>query len=186
MYEELALLELAIWFGLPAWIANATPVLGGGGSAIDGGRFYRDGRRILGDGKTIRGFIVGIIFGVLVGIGQMFAAPYLHPILAQFVTVTPAMELVLYTQVPVVVLMSVGALTGDIIGSFIKRRIDVKSGDSSPFMDQLGFIIMALIFAYPIIQPSSIFITILVLMTLGIHWISNALGYLIGIKKNPW
>ena len=186
MYEELALLELAIWFGLPAWIANSTPVLGGGGRAIDGGRFYRDGRRILGDGKTIRGFIVGIIFGVLIGIGQMFAAPYLHPILAQFVTVTPAMELVLYMQVPVAVLMSVGALTGDIVGSFIKRRVDVKSGNPSPFMDQLGFIIMALIFAYPIIQPGSIFIAILILMTLGIHWISNALGYLIGIKKNPW
>lgn len=186
MYEELALLELAIWFGLPAWIANATPVLGGGGSAIDGGRFYRDGRRILGDGKTIRGFIVGVIFGIIIGIGQMFAAPYLHPILAQFVTVTPAMELVLYMQVPVAVLMSVGALTGDIIGSFIKRRVDVKSGDPSPFMDQLGFIIMALIFAYPLIQPGSIFIAILILMTLGIHWISNALVYLLGFKKNPW
>jgi len=73
MYEELALIELAIWFGLPAWIANASPVLGGGGRAIDGGRFYRDGRRILGDGKTIRGFIVGIIFGVLTGLGQMLA-----------------------------------------------------------------------------------------------------------------
>ncbi|MCK4567680.1 MAG: CDP-archaeol synthase, partial [Candidatus Thorarchaeota archaeon] len=89
-------------------------------------------------------------------------------------------------QVPVAVLLSVGALTGDIVGSFIKRRVDVKSGNPSPFMDQLGFIIMALIFAYPIIQPGSIFIAILILMTLGIHWISNALGYLIGIKKNPW
>jgi CDP-2,3-bis-(O-geranylgeranyl)-sn-glycerol synthase len=186
MYEELALLELAIWFGLPAWIANATPVLGGGGKAIDGGRFYSDGRRILGDGKTIRGFIVGIIFGILVGIGQMFAAPYLHPILAQFVTVTPEMELVLYMQVPVAVLMAFGALTGDIVGSFIKRRVDVKSGNPSPFMDQIGFILMALIFAYPLIQPESIYVVVLILMTLGIHWISNALGYLLGLKKNPW
>jgi len=186
MYEELALIELAIWFGLPAWIANASPVLGGGGRAIDGGRFYRDGRRILGDGKTIRGFIVGIIFGVLTGLGQMLAAPYLHPILAQFVTVTPEMELVLYTQIPVVILLSVGALTGDIVGSFIKRRVDVKSGNPSPFMDQLGFIIMALIFAYSVIQPRSIYVVILILITLGIHWISNALGYLLGLKKNPW
>lgn len=186
MYEELALIELAIWFGLPAWIANATPVLGGGGRAIDGGRFYRDGRRILGDGKTIRGFIVGIIFGVLTGLGQMLAAPYLHPILAQFVTVTPEMEMILYMQMPVVVLLSLGALTGDIVGSFIKRRVDIKSGNPSPFMDQLGFIIMALIFVYPIIQPGPIYVVILILITLGIHWISNALGYLLGLKKNPW
>ncbi|MHA1576539.1 MAG: CDP-2,3-bis-(O-geranylgeranyl)-sn-glycerol synthase [Candidatus Thorarchaeota archaeon] len=186
MYEELALIELAIWFGLPAWIANATPVLGGGGRAIDGGRFYRDGRRILGDGKTIRGFIVGVIFGVLTGFGQMLAAPYLHPILAQFVTITPEMEMILYMQMPVVVLLSVGALTGDIVGSFIKRRVDIKSGNPSPFMDQLGFIIMAMIFVYPIIQPGPIYVVILILITLGIHWISNALGYLLGLKKNPW
>ena len=186
MYEEFALLELAIWFGLPAWIANATPVLGGGGKAIDGGRFYSDGRRIFGEGKTIRGFIVGIIFGVLTGIGQMLAAPYLHPILSQFVTVTADMELILYMLVPVAVLMSFGALTGDLIGSFIKRRVDVKSGNPSPFMDQIGFILMALIFAYPLIQPGSIYVVILILMTLGIHWISNALGYLLGLKKNPW
>jgi CDP-2,3-bis-(O-geranylgeranyl)-sn-glycerol synthase len=186
MYEELALLELAIWFGLPAWIANATPVLGGGGRAIDGGRVYSDGRRLLGDGKTVRGFFVGIIFGVLTGFGQMLAAPYLQPILAQFVSVTPEMELLLYMQVPVAVLMSVGALTGDIIGSFIKRRVSVKSGNPSPFMDQLGFIIMALIFTYPLIHPAPIYIVILILMTLCIHWVSNALGYLLGLKKNPW
>ena len=186
MYVELALLELAVWFGLPAWIANATPVLGGGGRAIDGGRCYSDGRRILGDGKTIRGFIVGIIFGSLVGLGQMLAAPYLHPLLAQFVTVTPEMELVLYMQLPVAILMSFGALTGDIVGSFIKRRVNVKSGNPSPFMDQLGFILMALIFAYPLIQPEPIYVVILILVTLGIHWISNVLGYLLGLKKNPW
>lgn len=186
MYEELVLVELAVWLGLPAWIANATPVLGGGGKAIDGGRFYSDGRRILGDGKTIRGFIVGVFFGILTGFGQMFAAPYLQPLLAQFVTVTPEMELILYTQLPVAILMSFGALTGDIIGSFIKRRVNVKSGDPSPFMDQLGFILIALIFAYPLIQPEGIYIAILVLITLGIHWISNALGYLLGLKKHPW
>lgn len=186
MYEELAILELSIWLGLPAWIANATPVLGGGGRTIDGGRIYRDGRRIFGDGKTIRGFLVGVIFGTLTGLGQMLAAPHLLPILAQFVTVTPAMELVLFMHLPVAFLMSTGALTGDLIGSFIKRRIDVKSGDPSPMMDQLGFIIMALIFSTPLIQPNPIFVCILVLITLGIHWISNALGYLFGLKKHPW
>jgi CDP-2,3-bis-(O-geranylgeranyl)-sn-glycerol synthase len=186
MYEELALLELAIWFGLPAWIANATPVLGGGGKTIDGGRFYSDGRRILGDGKTIRGFIVGVFFGTMTGLGQMVAAPYIQSLLTQFVTVTPEMELILYMQLPVAILLSIGALTGDIVGSFIKRRVNVKSGNPSPFMDQLGFILMALIFAYPLIQPGPIYVAILILVTLGFHWISNALGYLLGLKKNPW
>jgi len=186
MYLELALLELAVWFGLPAWIANATPVLGGGGRPIDGGKIYKDGRRVLGDGKTIRGFIVGVVLGILTGAGQMLAAPYLHPLLAQYVTVTPDMEAMLYMQLPVAILMSVGALTGDIIGSFIKRRVNIKSGDPAPFMDQLGFIVVALIFVYPLVHPEAIYVIILILVTLGIHWISNALGYLLGLKKHPW
>jgi CDP-2,3-bis-(O-geranylgeranyl)-sn-glycerol synthase len=186
MYVELAIFELSIWLGLSAWIANATPVLGGGGRPIDGGRNFRDGRRILGDGKTIRGFLVGVFFGILTGIGQFLAAPYLRPILAQFVTITPEMDYVLSISIPVAFLLSIGALTGDIIGSFIKRRVNVKSGDPSPFLDQIGFIIMALIFAFPLMIPDPIFVIILILTTLGIHWLSNALGYLLGLKKNPW
>lgn len=186
MYEELAIFELSIWLGLSAWIANAIPVLGGGGKPIDGGRNFRDGRRILGNGKTVRGFVVGIFFGTLTGIGQFLAAPYLRPVLSQFVTITPEMDYVLSISVPVAFLLSLGALTGDVIGSFIKRRVNVKSGDPSPFLDQVGFIIMALIFAFPLMMPSPVFVMILILTTLGIHWLSNALGYVLGLKKNPW
>lgn len=186
MYEELAIFELSIWLGLSAWIANAIPVLGGGGKPIDGGRNFRDGRRILGNGKTIRGFVVGIFFGTLTGIGQVLIAPYLRPVLSQFVTITPEMDYVLSISVPVAFLLSLGALTGDVIGSFIKRRVNVKSGDPSPFLDQMGFIIMALIFAFPLMMPSPVFVMILILTTLGIHWLSNALSYLLGLKKNPW
>jgi len=186
MYEELAIFALSIWFGLPAWIANATPVLGGGGQPIDRGRVYKDGHRVLGDGKTIRGFIVGIVFGTMTGVAQIMAIPVLLPILEQYMIVTPAMEAVLFMTVSVAFLMSVGSLTGDLVGSFIKRRLNVKSGDPSPVMDQLGFIIMALIFVAPLIQPKPIFTAILIVATLGIHWISNALGYVLGLKKHPW
>ena len=186
MYEELALFELSVWLGLSAWIANATPVLGGGGRPIDGGRVFRDGYRILGDGKSIRGFIVGVLFGTLVGVAQFVSAPYLRPLLAQFVTITSEMDYVLSISIPAAFLLSIGALTGDVVGSFIKRRVNVKSGDPSPFLDQLGFIIMALIFAYPLLIPSPIFVVILILTTLGIHWLSNALGYLLGLKDHPW
>jgi CDP-2,3-bis-(O-geranylgeranyl)-sn-glycerol synthase len=186
MYETLALLELSVWLGLPAWIANATPVVFGGGKPIDGGRLMRDGHRILGDGKTIRGFFVGVFFGTLTGVGQYILAPYLMTIMAEFVTVTPSMEYVLLMTIPVGFLLSVGALAGDLIGSFLKRRISVQSGGPSPILDQLGFIIMALLFAYPLLKPEGIYTVILIIITLVIHWVSNALGYLLGFKKNPW
>jgi len=186
MYEALALLELSVWLGLPAWIANATPVIFGGGRPIDGGRVMRDGHRILGDGKTIRGFFVGVLFGTLTGLGQYFLAPYLMPILAEFVTVTPSMEYVLFMTISAGFLLSVGALAGDLIGSFLKRRANVQSGGPSPILDQLGFIIMALLLAYPLLKPEGIYAVVLIITTLVVHWVSNAIGYLLGIKKNPW
>ncbi|MHA1480099.1 MAG: CDP-archaeol synthase, partial [Candidatus Thorarchaeota archaeon] len=82
--------------------------------------------------------------------------------------------------------LSVGALLGDLVGSFLKRRINVKSGNPSPVLDQIGFILMALILASPFLQPSAGYVVVIVFITLGIHWISNALGYVLGLKKNPW
>lgn len=186
MYEALALLELSLWLGLPAWIANATPVIFGGGRPIDGGRLLRDGNRVLGDGKTIRGFIVGVVFGTLTGIGQFILAPYIMPVMELYLPVTPDMQYVLFMSVPAALLLSVGALIGDLVGSFLKRRVNVESGGPSPFLDQLGFIIMALLFAYPVLQPLSIYAAVLIVTTLLIHWVSNALGYFLGLKENPW
>lgn len=186
MYETLALIELAIWLGLPAWIANSMPVLFGGGPPIDGGRVFRDGHRVLGDGKTIRGFIVGVLLGTLTGVGQYLAASYLQPIMELYVIVTPEMASILYMPIPAAFLLSVGALMGDLVGSFFKRRIDIKSGNPAPVLDQLGFIIMALVFAAPFIQAGPVYVIILVTVTLAIHWISNAMGYLLGLKKHPW
>lgn len=186
MYEEVAIFELSIWLGLPAWIANSMPVIFGGGMPIDQGRNFKDGRRLFGDGKTIRGFIVGVLCGTLVGLVQVLSAPLLRPILAQYITITPEMDAVLLMTFPSTFLLSFGALFGDLVGSFFKRRINIKSGNPSPVLDQLGFIMMGLIFTSPILQPAPQFVTILIFATLFIHWVSNALGYLLGFKKNPW
>ncbi|MFW9944572.1 MAG: CDP-archaeol synthase, partial [Candidatus Sifarchaeia archaeon] len=117
---------------------------------------------------------------------QYFSAPYILPVMQQFVVVSPDMEYVLFMTIPAAILLSTGALVGDLVGSFFKRRVNVQSGAPSPILDQLGFIVMALIFAYPFLQPDSVYVAILILMTLGIHWLSNALGYLVGLKENPW
>ncbi|TFF91941.1 CDP-2,3-bis-(O-geranylgeranyl)-sn-glycerol synthase [Candidatus Thorarchaeota archaeon] len=186
MYEEIAIIELALWLGLPAWIANSTPVVFGGGAPIDGGKRFRDGRRILGDGKTIRGFLVGVLFGTLTGIGQVLVAPFLFPILSEYVVVTAEMEAILFMSLPTAVLLSIGALLGDMGGSFLKRRVGLQSGGPAPVLDQLGFIIAALALASPVIQPSAIYVIVLISVTLLTHWISNVAGYLLGFKDNPW
>ena len=54
MYYEIIL--QALWLILPAYVANASAVLVGGGTPVDSGKNWKDGKRILGDGKTWRGF----------------------------------------------------------------------------------------------------------------------------------
>ena len=57
-----------IWLFLPAYFANASPVLLGGGGPLDGGSKWIDGKPILGSHKTIKGTTIGILAGVTVGV----------------------------------------------------------------------------------------------------------------------
>src|SRR2546427_10964525 len=45
----------ALWFFLPAYVANPMAVVFGGGAPMGFGRTLRGGRRLLGGGKTWRG-----------------------------------------------------------------------------------------------------------------------------------
>ena len=57
---DLALLIVeALKFIFPAYCANGTPVLAGGGTKMDFGRNFVDGKRIFGNNKTFRGFFFG-------------------------------------------------------------------------------------------------------------------------------
>jgi len=58
MIEPIQVIGDALWFILPAYIANGTPVVLGGGPPIDGGKGLSDGYRIFDDvadtGKTLK------------------------------------------------------------------------------------------------------------------------------------
>lgn len=170
--DIILLLIQSFWFIAPAYAANAFPPLMRGKSPIDRGKMFR-GHRLLGDGKTIEGFWGGIIFGVFVGSLQIYGQQFLPVKLAEM-------------TFPIVFLLAFGTMAGDLIGSFLKRRMNMKRGESAPFMDQLGFLICALLFAAPFyILPASHMLVLFVL-TPFIHWAANVLGYWIKVKRNPW
>ena len=81
-------------FVLPLYFGNAAPTILGGGAPIDGGRYWRDGKRILGDGKTIRGFWMAVLVGILIG---AFVA-WLVPVLDELVLDSPVLNLTLEYQ----------------------------------------------------------------------------------------
>jgi CDP-2,3-bis-(O-geranylgeranyl)-sn-glycerol synthase len=145
---------------LPAYFANSTPVLLGGGPPVDGGEQWVDGKPILGQNKTIRGSIAGIIVGSLVGIIQG------NPIGG-------------FAQAS-------GAILGDLISSFLKRRYDFSPGSSMPIVDQLDFITVAVILSYPFQSTDLLSIVIILIITVPIHYGTNYISWLLKLKKNPW
>jgi len=128
----------AFWLIIPAYIANASALLVGGGTPIDFGKKWKDGKRILGDGKTWQGLLAGSFIGMTAGFGLSVAAKYAQaydfPIYLNDFTGFPMM-------IPLVFSICFGALLGDIVESFFKRRQNIPRGsDWIPF-DQLDFIL---------------------------------------------
>ena len=116
-----------IYFMLPAYLANVSALTFGGGTPLDFGREFRDGRRILGDGVTWRGTIIGTGIGTAIGILQgIIAGDIFYGALLGFS-------------------LGLGALLGDAAGSFIKRRINIGRGRPAPILDQLDFVVGALL-----------------------------------------
>jgi CDP-2,3-bis-(O-geranylgeranyl)-sn-glycerol synthase len=82
--------------------------------------------------------------------------------------------------------IALGAMLGDLAGSFIKRRMGMERGQNAGLLDMMDFIIGALIFAR-ILTEYSYWIAILALiLTPIIHRLANIIGYEIGVKKEPW
>ncbi|MCD6279549.1 CDP-2,3-bis-(O-geranylgeranyl)-sn-glycerol synthase [Candidatus Micrarchaeota archaeon] len=165
---------------IPAFFANAIPVLLGGGRAIDNDRQFMDGRPILGKHKTIRGFIAGVFIG-------MFVCELLY--LLEPLGIVLFMLPVYYAVAGFI--LGFGTMLGDSIGSFIKRRFGYKSGKQVLFLDELSFIIVALIFILPILKFSTVTMTVydfIIVLALAwvLHKIFNIFANKFGVKNVPW
>lgn len=176
------LLITAIWLMLPAYLPNNFAALFGGGTPIDFGQRFNDGRRLTGDGKTYRGTAAGAACGFLFGLAQNAAAESIG--LPSFGS---GFEAIL-----VLAGLSVGAMLGDIVASFFKRRLGLKRGAQLFVIDQLDFVFGAWILTM-ILAPSWFWqnftpaiIIIILIITPILHRVTNIIGYRIGAKREPW
>ena len=170
----------AFYFMLPAYIANLSGLVFGGKKPIDNNKTLSDGRRLLGNGVTWTGLIAGTIMGTIIGgiIGIVgLNIPELTGNIINIHMPTTLSYGIIYGFI-----MGLGALIGDAVGSFIKRRIGIDQGESAPILDQLDFVIMSIILIYPFIPLSINFILIICAMTIILHLLSNSIAYLLGIK----
>lgn len=138
----------ALWIILPAYIANASALLIGGGTPIDLGKNFKDGKRILGNGKTWQGLFVGTFIGMTGGFGLSVAAKYIASTEYNFIHFENLDFEGFPLMIPIIFSLCFGALLGDIIESFFKRRIGKDRGEDWFFFDQIDFILGALLLAF--------------------------------------
>lgn len=183
MNDTIFFILQCIYLMLPGILANSAPVIFKNSfkelsMPVDFGKKWR-GKELFGSHKTYRGFVVGTISGALIGLLQMSLYDFdffrtlslydysLHPIL--FGTA-----------------IGFGALFGDLIKSFFKRRLNIKSGERWFPFDEIDAFVGAAIFMIPFyIMPIKVLLTILVL-TIIIHMTTNHIAYWIGLKETRW
>lgn len=83
-------------------------------------------------------------------------------------------------------LFGIGAAFGDLIKSFFKRRMGIKPGRPWIPFDQLDFVIGALLFLSPFHLSSWSNILVIIVITPILHFLTNLLAYILGLKKVWW
>jgi CDP-2,3-bis-(O-geranylgeranyl)-sn-glycerol synthase len=175
-----------IWFFLPAGLANLVPIFAAHTPGLRNFEFPMDfyrtfrGRRLLGDNKTVRGLVVGILFGIL----AVFFQKEIYEHWAYLRAVSPidygAINLWLLG-----LLLGAGALVGDAVESFFKRQLDIAPGDSWLFFDQLDYVFGVILLTYWYVPLSLEQYLYMAGVWFVVHILITIVGYFLGLKQKP-
>lgn len=176
----------ALWFFLPAGLANAAPVFAHKIPLINRLTHPLDANKkfgkkpIFGKNKTWRGLLAGVIVATVVLWLQQIL--YQHSLFIQEIS-----QNVNYTALPILILgplFGLGALLGDAIESFIKRQVNVEPGESWFPFDQIDYIVGGLVAVSLIVNLSLQQYVAIFVIWFAMHLISVYVGYLLGVRKD--
>jgi len=175
-----------LYFFLPAYLANMVPPLTRRAELfnfldkeIDFGKKFL-GQPVFGKHKSWRGALLGILTGFLAALvqGRLYQFPAIQKI-----------SFLDYGQINIFLfgfLISSGAVFGDLLFAFIKRRLKMEPGAKFLPFDQTNYVIGAAIFLTPIFKIEiMVWITIFVL-TFFLHLVFNWLGYCWKLHPAKW
>ncbi|MEM3927815.1 MAG: CDP-2,3-bis-(O-geranylgeranyl)-sn-glycerol synthase [Archaeoglobaceae archaeon] len=171
-----------IWLLLPAYLPNNFAVVLGGVKPMDFGKNFFDGKRILGEGKTFSGFFGGILGGIFIA--------NLQRILENVFGVFIFSSINYFEFFTLALALAFGAMFGDLVGSFVKRRFNFKRGESFPVLDQISFLVFAIAIAS--LTPafwklfSIVEIVIAFIITPPLHVVVNFMAFKLKLKEVPW
>jgi len=166
---------------LPAYFANMAPVMV---KRIDLFRVPIDFNRkisnkpVLGSHKTFRGLIFGVIFAIVVAYIQFLL--YSNGLFRN-VSFIDYKNWLLFGF-----LMGLGALTGDSVKSFFKRRVGIAPGEKFIPFDQIDFVIGALLFIAPIFDLTFKIAAASLILSFALDIAVNHIAFYLKIRNERW
>lgn len=161
-------LEL-LYLMAPAYLANMAPPFV---------RYWKGWNRpihepTLGSHKTVLGFALGIVTAIAVtGIQAAIGGPLVR---------------IGYEAWPLLGLcFGVGAMTGDCVKSYLKRKRGVAPGGRWVPWDQLDFVLGALLFVSPFARLTWGDVAVILVVSFVGDLAVNRVAYRLGIKDSPW
>ncbi len=164
-------ITLILLYAIPLYVANSIPVVIHGKTPLDLNKKLWE-KPLFGKGKTIIGTLAGITSGTLIAAILVLVSPHLLTLIPNYI------ELAFY--------LSLGAILGDLVKSFFKRRFGIKSGEKWDLADQLDFILGGLVLSCIVVLPAYWIVIVLLIATFFIHRFTNWLAYIWKLKKVPW
>jgi CDP-2,3-bis-(O-geranylgeranyl)-sn-glycerol synthase len=168
-----------IWLLLPAVMANMSPVIFKWVPFLDYPVDFKinlNKKRIFGQNKTFRGFFFGILSAILVVFLQK-----------HFFYLFKTVSLLDYKEINVVLLgflFGFGALFGDLVKSFLKRRKGIKPGVPWIPYDQIDWILGALFFmSFYITIPYYYYLSGIIILG-ALHPVVNLMNFKLGIQES--
>src|SRR5205823_1430082 len=96
---------------------------------------------------------------------------------------------------PMAAVLALGALLGDLVGAFVKRRMHLPRGAKASGLDQYDFVVGALFLSLAIPSWSVprffsgdalLGLLAIIVITPALHRAVNLVGYRMGKKHEPW
>lgn len=186
----LLLLGQTVLFFFPAYIANLCPIAFSKlkifgrffAKPLDAGKML-GGKRLFGKNKTLGGFVFGSLGGV---IGAVMVVIFIFITKWHSLGLLDTSTILLYLCFGF--LLGFGAMTGDLVESFLKRRIGIAEGKPWWFFDQADFVVGAWLFSGLLIPYANTWPLFLVgmLITPPLHLLANFLAFKAKLKKVWW
>ena len=165
------------YFMIPAYVANMAPVIVK--NNFKKLAFPLDlGTGMFGKNKTFRGLVFGILFGVVVAYIQFLLYGFSFFKNLSFVNYSNWIILGFF--------FGFGALLGDLVESFIKRRIGIKPGVRFIPWDQLDFVFGALVLVSLATDISWKKIFFIAIISIVGHIVVNHSAYYLKIRSEKW